>query len=160
VEDTKEVEVYGEVIRCFGPGWINDDGLNINPVNKIDFKVKCSAKMYSNTNSNSYYTGYFLFPRSSISKTPLRLANSQGIIDSGYRGNLMGMFDIVNKNDEEKREYEYADYYVKKYDKLVQICAPCLCPIFVEIVDTLDELGDVTERGEKGFGSTSKNTFF
>jgi len=159
-EDTKEVEDYGEVIRCFGPGWVDNEGLKINPVNKIDFKVKCSAKMYSNSNynSNSFYTGYFLFPRSSISKTPLRLANSQGIIDSGYRGNLMGMFDVVNINDEEKREYEDADYYVKKYDKLVQICAPSLCPIFVEIVNNLDELGEETERGEKGFGSTTTSS--
>ena len=29
---------------------------------------------------------YYLFPRSSISKTPLRLANSIGLIDGGYRG--------------------------------------------------------------------------
>lgn len=162
-EDPEEVEVYGEVIRCFGPEWEDDDGLKINPVNKIDFKVKCCAKMhsFSNTNSfsNSFYTGYFLYPRSSISKTPLRLANSLGIIDSGYRGNLMGMFDVVNIDKDEKREYNDADYYIKKYDKLVQICAPNLCPIFVEIVDTLEQLGEETERGEGGFGSTSTSTF-
>ena len=29
---------------------------------------------------------YFLMPRSSISKTPLRMANSIGLIDGGYRG--------------------------------------------------------------------------
>ena len=157
-EDPVEVELYGEVVRCFGPGWVDDDLKKINPVNKIDFKVKCSAKMHS-FSSNSFYTGYFLFPRSSISKTPLRLANSLGIIDSGYRGNLMGMFDVVNIDNEEKSEYNDADYYVKKYDKLVQICAPNLCPIFVEIVDTLEELGEETERGEGGFGSTSTSTF-
>ena len=156
-EDPEEVEVYGEVIRCFGTGWEDDDGLKINPVNKIDFKVKCSAKIhsFSNSFSNSFYTGYFLYPRSSISKTPLRLANSLGIIDSGYRGNLIGMFDVVNIDKDEKREYNDADYYIKKYDKLVQICAPNLCPIFVEIVDTLEQLGEETERGEGGFGSTS-----
>ena len=166
-EDPEEVEFYGEVIRCFGPGWEDDDGLKINPVNKIDFKVKCSAKIHSFTNtssftnsfSNSFYTGYFLYPRSSISKTPLRLANSLGIIDSGYRGNLIGMFDVVNIDKDEKREYNDSDYYIKKYDKLVQICAPNLCPIFVEIVDTLEQLGEETERGEGGFGSTSTSTF-
>ena len=158
-EDPKEKDVYGEVIRCFGPSWVDDDGLKINPVNKIDFKVKCSAKMLSNSFSNSFYTGYFLYPRSSLSKTPLRLANSVGIIDSGYRGNIMGMFDVVNVIEEELSEYEDADYYVKKYDKLVQICAPNLCPIFVKIVDTLEELGEETERGEGGFGSTSTSTF-
>lgn len=29
---------------------------------------------------------YLLMPRSSISKTPLRMANSIGLIDGGYRG--------------------------------------------------------------------------
>ena len=38
---------------------------------------------------------YYMFPRSSISKTPLRLANSVGIIDSGYRGTLIAKVDIL-----------------------------------------------------------------
>ena len=42
-----------------------------------------------------YYVSYYLYPRSSVStKTPLRLANSVGIIDSGYRGNIKAVFDI------------------------------------------------------------------
>ena len=41
---------------------------------------------------------YFLMPRSSISKTPLRLANSIGLIDGGYRGELMAMCDNINQN--------------------------------------------------------------
>jgi dUTPase len=42
----------------------------------------------------SFSTGYYMYPRSSLSKTKLRLANSVGIIDSGYCGFLIGMFDI------------------------------------------------------------------
>ena len=38
--------------------------------------------------NNDKNIGYYLYPRSSISKTPLILANSVGIIDSGYRGNI------------------------------------------------------------------------
>ena len=38
------------------------------------------------------YVG-LLFPRSSISKTNLRLCNSVGVIDSGYRGEIMLKFD-------------------------------------------------------------------
>ena len=62
-EDPEEVEFYGEVIRCFGPGWEDDDGSKINPVNKIDFKVKCSAKMYNNSNSisNSFFPNSFCY---------------------------------------------------------------------------------------------------
>ena len=37
--DPKQIENYGEVIRCFGPGWLNKSS-----VNKIDFKIKCAAK--------------------------------------------------------------------------------------------------------------------
>jgi dUTP pyrophosphatase len=34
-----------------------------------------------------------LFPRSSVSKKDLRLANSVGVIDSGYRGEIILKFD-------------------------------------------------------------------
>ena len=104
----------------------------------LDTQVVCS--MYNETND---YISYYLYPRSSIIKTPLRLANSVGIIDSGYRGNIKAAFDIKN------------DYHIEKYSRLVQICSPTLNPLFVTIVDTLEELG-VTERGSGGFGSTGK----
>jgi len=38
---------------------------------------------------------YYLFPRSSISKTPLRMANSIGLIDGGYRGEIIAMCDNI-----------------------------------------------------------------
>ena len=149
-----------EVIKCYGP----NNSLNKNPVNKIDFKIKCAARMMVDIKRNNqkmkyFYTGFYLDPRSSISKTKLRLANSRGIIDAGYRGNLIGMFDVVNMNSdqEKKNEFQDADYYIKKYDCLVQICAPGLEPIFVEILDKIEDLGTNTERGDGGFGSTSKN---
>ena len=62
-------------------------------VNKFDFGIICSAQTV--TNSKLFNTGYYMYPRSSLSKTKLRLANSTGIIDSGYRGNLIGMFDLM-----------------------------------------------------------------
>ena len=36
-----------------------------------------------------------LFPRSSVSKTNLRLCNSVGVIDSGYRGEIIFKFDRI-----------------------------------------------------------------
>jgi dUTP pyrophosphatase len=95
-----------------------------------------------------------MYPRSSLSKTKLRLANSVGIIDSGYRGNLIGMFDVVNIDKEIQNKDMDADYYAKVNDRLLQICAPGLIPIYVEIVDGVYELGSETERGSGGFGST------
>jgi dUTP pyrophosphatase len=147
-EDPNEIDKWDETIRFFGTGW------NTNPVNKVDFKINCSAKMYCDT-GKIFNTGFYMYPRSSLSKTKLRLANSVGIIDSGYRGNLIGMFDVVNIDEQQKqtREKDY-DYCAKVNDRLVQICAPGLLPIYVEIVNSLDELGNETERGSGGFGST------
>lgn len=99
---------------------------------KLDFKVR--GAMYE----NGMPIGYYLYARSSIAKTGLRLANSVGIIDSGYRGNIMAYFDVI-KNDN-----------VEVHQRLVQICAPDLKPFKIELVDSLDE----TDRGDGGFGST------
>ena len=112
-------------------------------VNKLDLKVKCSAVLYDR-DGNTRNTGYYLYPRSSISKTFIRLANSVGIIDAGYRGSIMTMLDVV-----------YGDeFYLEPYQRMFQICAPGLVPIMVELVD---DLGIATSRGEGGFGSTNHN---
>ncbi len=114
--------------------------MNQGAVNKVDFGIQCSAQIVTD-NGKMYNTGYYMYPRSSLSKTKLRLANSVGIIDSGYRGNLIGMFDALG------------EYSVLQNDKLLQICAPGLLPIVVEIVD---DLGEQTQRGAGGFGSTGR----
>jgi dUTP pyrophosphatase len=92
----------------------------------------------------SYSSGYYVYPRSSISKTPLMLANHVGIIDSGYRGNLMAAV--------RKLPSAQSEYVVEKHTRLFQICHPSLCPIFVVLVPE-SELNS-SERGEGGFGST------
>jgi dUTPase len=148
--EPEDEEEFGDRIACYGPYWAD-----AGPVNKIDFKIQCAAKMYTDTNK-VYNTGFYMYPRSSLSKTQLRLANSVGIIDAGYRGHVMGMFDVVNICENEENEDRDADCFVEKFDRLVQICAPSLVPIYVEIVDTLEELGEKTERGTGGFGSTGK----
>ena len=119
-------------------------------VNKASFKVKCSAKICNiddNNNISSYFTGYYMYPRSSLSKTVLRLANCTGIIDAGYRGPLIGMFDCLVDSS-----------IIESYTRLLQICAPDLMPIYVRVIDTAGELGPETSRGEGGFGSTGKGT--
>jgi len=113
-------------------------------VNKIDFGVKCSGRMVCD-NGKEYPSGYYMYPRSSTgSKTALRMANSVGIIDSGYRGNLIGCFDVSGMNSQSS---------FQSYTSLVQLCAPSLVPMIVLIVNELDEN---TERGEGGFGSTGR----
>ena len=110
---------------------------------KMDFKIVCSAQMVLDS-GKTYNTGYYMYPRSSLSKTSLRLANSIGIIDAGYRGHLIGMFDVI------------AETFITTHDKLVQICAPGLRPIVVTVVDQIEELGEQTQRGDGGFGSTGR----
>jgi dUTP pyrophosphatase len=91
-------------------------------------------------------SGYYLYPRSSISKTPMRLCNSVGIIDVGYRGEIMAVVD--NLSDQQ--------FIVETDKSYFQLCCPDLLPIEVEFVDELDS----TERGEGGFGSTDNRIGF
>ena len=105
-------------------------------------KIKLGVKiaMFRNCDDSKPSVGYYIYPRSSISKTPLRLANSVGIIDSGYRGELMAVVD--NQSAE--------DYLIKRGQRLFQVCAGDLTPI---VKVRFCELNS-TERGEGGFGST------
>lgn len=109
----------------------------------VDMKVKAEM-FYCNIITNTITpTPFQIFARSSISKTPLMLANHTGIIDSGYRGNLIAAF----------RNLGPTTYMVDKYTRLAQICHPTLCPIFVFFSDDENEI-TTTERGIGGFGST------
>jgi len=56
----------------------------------VDLGIACEATYKGSP------TAFYIYPRSSISKTPLRLANSVGIVDSGYRGNIMIALDNIN----------------------------------------------------------------
>lgn len=84
-----------------------------------------------------------LFPRSSISKTPLRMANSVGVIDSGFTGEIK--VPLYNTSD-----VEIID--IDKYERIAQLVIVPLADVSLEIVDELDD----TERGTGGFGSTGK----
>jgi len=86
--------------------------------------------------------GYYKYPRSSISKTPLMLANSVGIIDYTYRGPILSKV----------RNMSNQPYTVKKGTSLFQLCTPNLTPF--EEIKFVSEL-DQTERGSGGFGSTN-----
>ena len=136
-------------LHFFATGWPDKP-----PVNKLDFKICCSAQMYVDS-GKMYNTGYYMHPRSSLSKTQLRLANSTGIVDAGYRGHLMGMFDVVNIPPNTSAD-RVSDYTGVIYDRYIQICAPGLVPVIVEIVNFAHDLGGETQRGAGGFGSTGR----
>jgi dUTP pyrophosphatase len=105
-------------------------------IGTVDFEIKCEM-IDSTTNE---LTSYYLVPRSSISKTSFQLANSVGIIDAGYRGNLMAKVRCFNTNGEVMRQGSH-----------FQIVAPDLKPIKVYVVNSLSK----SSRGDGGFGSTN-----
>lgn len=100
--------------------------------------------------------GFYLYPRSSISKTRMRLANSVGIIDAGYRGDLIAAVDTIGLFGSNDIWHVWKETLspIKKYDRYFQVCAPDLSPFLVHIVETEAELGAPTTRGTGGFGST------
>lgn len=79
-----------------------------------------------------------LFPRSSVAKTDLRLCNSVGVIDSGYRGEIMLKFDKNGENT-----YQVGD----RVGQLMLVPVPSIQ--FVEVVNLPD-----SDRGLGGFGSS------
>tara|TARA_X000000368_G_scaffold409160_1_gene390740 strand:+ start:1675 stop:2313 length:639 start_codon:yes stop_codon:yes gene_type:complete len=95
---------------------------------------------------------YQLLPRSSTgAKTNLRLSNSVGVIDSGYRGELCALVDCFG--DVHHQEHDADKVRLEKGNRNFQLVAYNGFPIHVNLVDNESDLGG-SERGEGGFGST------
>ena len=129
-------------IDLFCPENTNFSGITTT---KLDHKIKCAMEVVETNDGNPFPVGYKLFPRSSTgTKTPLRLSNSTGIIDSGYRGNIISVFDNIKEDN----------YEVSYLQRIVQLCPPDLTyPTLVVLVEDEKMLG-ITSRGSGGFGST------
>jgi len=127
-----------------------DAGLDVFCVSKqiigpnaksVQIKLGISAAMFKNTKNYSVNESYYLYPRSSMgSKTPLRLANSVGIIDAGYRGELIAIVDNISS----------VEFSIDIGDRFFQICSGSLKGFNIKIVDKLNS----TARGANGLGST------
>jgi len=109
------------------------------------------------------YVG-LLFPRSSNCKQDLILSNSVGVIDSGYRGEVMFKFKpspiFAGNYIEESIDTETFDYvglhdenrYYNVGDRIGQIIILPYPKIEFEEVEELSK----TERGIGGYGSSGK----
>ena len=118
-------------------------GGNISKTHYINLQISCEmTQCYNGMPMCKSLSSYYLYPRSSISKTPLILANSVGIIDAGYRGDIIAA--VKNLQEE--------DYLIKKGERLFQICAPDLSRLRYTIVSELSS----SDRSSAGFGSTGK----
>ena len=105
----------------------------------VNLKIK--SQMFDSV-ENYNTISYDLRARSSIYKTPLRIANSAGLIDAGYTGNIMVALDNIKD----------FDYTIKRGQSWVQLVAGDLKPIITKKIIQLQE----TTRGDQGFGSTNK----
>ena len=98
------------------------------------------------------YVG-LVFPRSSNAKKDLILSNSVGVIDSGFRGEIL--FKFKPSNVIEKPDLAYIPESISKYEIGERIGQIIIMPYpeikFVEV----EELSD-SERGDGGFGSSGK----
>ena len=90
--------------------------------------------------------GFFtlLFPRSSISKYQLSMANSVGVIDNGYRNTIKLRFRYLGKGAPK------ADSIYKVGDKIGQLVFLPMMTFSAYQTETLDS----SDRGQGGFGST------
>lgn len=98
-------------------------------------------------------------PRSGISfKTPLRLSNSPGTIDSGYRDELGIIMTNTSENAFNDKIYDIdtkgnskGTYRIKKGDRIAQIVLQVVPKMRFTVVDSVESIG--SNRGG-GFGST------
>jgi dUTP pyrophosphatase len=88
------------------------------------------------------YVG-LLFPRSSIYRKKMTLTNCVGVVDSGYRGELMFKFNINNNQGQGESFYKIGD----RIGQLLILPYPTIIPY--EGKDLSD-----TERGTSGYGSS------
>lgn len=109
---------------------------------KINFQIRCKLTILSSLTTS----GYWLVPRSSIVKTPLRMSNSIGLIDADYRGLICAFVDNISDQD----------YIIEKHQRLFQLVSPTLNPMTKVYHDTpySDKDESFNTRKEGGFGST------
>lgn len=99
------------------------------------------------------------FPRSSVSKYNLVLANSIGLVDADYRGEVLLRFkyiwqpeDLRFNKDNLFEGIVNTNKIYKKGDKICQLKVTKVENVEFVLVNELDS----TNRGEGGFGSTDK----
>lgn len=117
-----------------------DAGMDLKASKINIIKARETAKVGTGTRMEipAGFVG-FLMPRSG---NPYNLANTIGVIDSDYRG------EIIAKITNDSKE----SITIGKYEKFVQlVIVPCITPTPV-LVTKLSPSG----RGTKGFGSTGK----
>lgn len=127
------------------------------------YDLYANSKFYDNDGNIVYGSGVameipkgyvgLVFPRSSNAKKDLLLSNSVGVIDSGYRGEVL--FKFKPSCVIEKPDLAYLPESIAKYEIGERIGQIIIMPYpEVEFVE-VDELSD-SDRGTGGYGSSGK----
>ncbi len=100
-----------------------------------------------------------LFPRSSVSKQDLILANCVGVIDSNYRGEILIRFKRIpnpsNAITHQALPYLTSSAAPKSYEIGERVAQLIIMPIPHITFEEVEHL-DASQRGDQGFGSTGK----
>lgn len=123
-----------------------DAGLDLTA---ISYECNDNGHVYGTGLAIEIPQGYvgLIFPRSSNRKTQAYLTNSVGVIDSGYRGEIMVTFKNRDVNFDNQ---EFAPYKLgERVAQLIIVAYPA-----VQLVE-VTELSE-SERGTGGHGSTGK----
>ena len=170
VPQKKSDEATGrDVITTSDPNivgsYIEHEGKKLySEIDYIEYKTNLYATIENNQSAFSIPTSLqinydiLVFPRSSLSKYKLLLANSIGLIDADYRGEIILRFKYQwQPNDliiHENKIYGIPDME-KIYKKKDAICQLKITKVENVTIKLVDELNSTT-RGEGGFGSTDK----
>ena len=124
----------------------------------VGYEIVSDCDFTGQSFEDNYNVDFLVVARSSISKYPLRISNAIGTIDKNYRGSLQVCLDYLDIRTEQQlplyTELETGFQYsvLHRGMRLVQIVAPVFRQVQItQIVDS----HDITERGDKGFGSTN-----
>lgn len=131
--------------------------LYIEPLPKQNYTPSyATAELFSD------YFHTLIFPRSSVSKYNLVLANSIGLVDRGYRGEVLVRFKYISQAEDLVANCPgfsslvpiytkiNMDKIYKKGDKIAQLVPSQTHPVTFEVVEELSD----TDRKDGGFGST------
>ena len=151
---TSEPEIVGEL-------YYNGTG-TYKRIDYIQYKTNLKLavqkeRVFGNFGHTDIDYDILAFPRSSVSKYNLVLANCIGLIDADYRGEVLLRFKYIWQPEDysigNDKNIQGTVNYNKLYNKGDKVCQLKVTKVEnVEFV-LVDEL-DSTTRGEGGFGST------
>jgi len=152
-------DVGYDVVAASNPKIVGECFEDTNIYKRIDYieydlNVKVDGFQPVNSPNEDIYT--LVFPRSSVSKYNLLLANSIGVVDSGFRSTIKVRFKYIMQPE----DLVFFDNKIlcivnenKIYQKGDKVCQLVFQKHFHPSIEFVEEL-EQTERNEGGFGST------